>query len=163
VGKNKDSLLTRAQLNSLVFFRSAIAEAAYRNTVLEAGRSSTSVTSGWNVLGLTKERATEIFLEEQKDGFVTDREKMYGGQARQYDKKGRVLGKDGKPENPEEGDDDDDDDDDYDRAGTSNVYECGNCGFTIFVADGREDKFFGPSFKCPDCGASKSEFKESDD
>ena len=39
---------------------------------------------------------------------------------------------------------------------TSNVYECGECGFTLFIAKGREDKFYGAGFKCPECGAGKS-------
>ena len=37
--------------------------------------------------------------------------------------------------------------------------ECGECGYTLFIAAGREGKFFGDSYKCPECGAPKSKFK----
>ena len=42
-------------------------------------------------------------------------------------------------------------------ASGTHEYECtqGNCGYTIFPAAGREDKFFGATFKCPQCGADK--------
>jgi predicted RNA-binding Zn-ribbon protein involved in translation (DUF1610 family) len=66
----------------------------------------------------------------------------------------------GKLANPEEATKEDDT---SSSAPTSNVYECGNCGFTLFVATGRESKFFGDGFKCPECGAAKSEFKARTD
>jgi rubredoxin len=40
------------------------------------------------------------------------------------------------------------------------AYECGGCGYTMFVAPGREFKFYGDDFKCPECGAEKSQFTE---
>jgi len=40
--------------------------------------------------------------------------------------------------------------------------ECGECGYTLFIAAGREGKFFGDSYKCPSCGAPKSKFKIDD-
>ena len=42
------------------------------------------------------------------------------------------------------------------------VVECQECGFTLLIAKGREFKFFGKSFKCPECGAGKSKFQEID-
>ncbi len=42
------------------------------------------------------------------------------------------------------------------------VVECGECGFTLLIAKGREFKFFGKNFKCPECGAAKSKFTEID-
>lgn len=30
----------------------------------------------------------------------------------------------------------------------------------MFVAQGREFKFFGDDFKCPECGAGKNKFQE---
>lgn len=91
---------------------------------------------------------------------------MYGGQSRKYDKKGRQIDSDGKLADPSEAtaDDDTNDNDNIDENGPiSNVYECGNCGFTMFIAQGRESKFFGPGFKCPECGAPKSDFKARDE
>ena len=46
---------------------------------------------------------------------------------------------------------------------TIGAYECGNCGYTLFVAAGREAKFFGTGFVCPECGAKRDEFKEVED
>lgn len=38
------------------------------------------------------------------------------------------------------------------------IAECPKCGFTLFVAKGREQKFFGPDFECPDCKTPKADF-----
>lgn len=34
--------------------------------------------------------------------------------------------------------------------------------YKMFVAKGREFKFFGDAFKCPECGAGKNKFTEED-
>jgi rubrerythrin len=141
-----------------VFNFRAIAEAAYRTTVLAAGKNQKKLSVGWEVLGLNKEVATRIFEEELKEGFLSDREKMYGGQSRKYNSKGlQIDTESGDILDPEEakaaeeaGDDDD--------APVSNVYECGECGYTLFIAKGREFKFFGDDFECPECGAKKDKF-----
>ncbi|KAK4534181.1 hypothetical protein CDCA_CDCA01G0206 [Cyanidium caldarium] len=39
-------------------------------------------------------------------------------------------------------------------------YECQRCGYTIFPAVGREWKFYGDDFVCPQCQAPKSQFKD---
>mmetsp|Transcript_25151 Transcript_25151/g.35422 ORF Transcript_25151/g.35422 Transcript_25151/m.35422 type:complete len:356 (+) Transcript_25151:539-1606(+) len=138
----------------------AMGEAAYRHAVQAAGKSQDKLTIGWEVLGLDKETATAIFEQEKGEGFVTDRETMYKGQTTKYDKKGRAIDAEGELVNPEEAEaDDDEDDSEGGPAGTSDgVYECGNCGYTLFVAKGRDFKFFGDDFKCPECGAPKDEF-----
>jgi rubredoxin len=129
-------------------FVRAMAEASYRATILAGGKKQKKLTTGWEVLGLEKE--------------VAQREAMYGGQKRKYDKKGNQLNDEGKLENPEDAIPDDDDDAASDGP-VSNVHECSQCGFTLFVAQGREDKFFGSSFKCPECGAAKDQFKAGGD
>ena len=40
-------------------------------------------------------------------------------------------------------------------------YECKQCGTTLFVAKGREFKFFGDNFKCGTCGAGKEFFVDN--
>ena len=52
---------------------------------------------------------------------------------------------------------------DEEEGPVSNVYECSQCGFTLFVATGRESKFYGDSFTCPECGAPKDKFMARDD
>lgn len=141
----------------------AIAEASYRSVVLAAGKKQKSLTSGWQVLGLDKSVAERIYNEEAEEGFLSDREAMYGGQTTIYDKKGRAVDSDGKLKNPGEADDDEDEDDEGPPGGVvSNVYECGKCKYTLFIAKGREEKFFGSGFRCPECQAPKKEFRAVD-
>ena len=141
------------------YHSSAIAEASYRATIQEAGKNQKSLTVGWEVLGLDREIAERIFEEEAKEGFLSYREAMYGGQAQKYDKKGHKVNADGTPEDPEAAAKAAEEDDEP----ISNVYECGECGYTMFIAQGRESKFFGEGFTCPDCGAPKDKFKARDD
>jgi rubredoxin len=142
-------------------FVRAMAEASYRATILAGGKKQKKLTVGWEVLGLEREVAQSMFDEEAKEGFISEREKMYGGQKRKYDKKGNQINEEGKLEDPENAIPDDDDA--ASDEPVSNVHECGQCGFTIFVAQGREDKFFGSSFVCPECGAGKDQFKAGGD
>jgi rubrerythrin len=138
-----------------------MAEASYRSAVQAGGKNQKSLTVGWEVLGLERAVAERIFNEEAKEGFVTAREAMYGLQTQKYDKKGRRIDKEGKLENPEEANEDEDGKND--DGPISNVYECSECGYTLFVAQGRESKFFGQDFKCPECGAPKDKFKARED
>eukprot|EP00188_Purpureofilum_apyrenoidigerum_P001922 Plantae.Rhodophyta-Purpureofilum_apyrenoidigerum.ctg21121.p1 GENE.Plantae.Rhodophyta-Purpureofilum_apyrenoidigerum.ctg21121~~Plantae.Rhodophyta-Purpureofilum_apyrenoidigerum.ctg21121.p1 ORF type:complete len:395 (-),score=74.22 Plantae.Rhodophyta-Purpureofilum_apyrenoidigerum.ctg21121:7-1191(-) len=41
---------------------------------------------------------------------------------------------------------------------TVHAYQCTDCGYTLFPAAGREFKFFGSDFACPQCGAPKDKF-----
>lgn len=142
----------------------AIAEASYRATIQSYGKKQTTLSPGWETLGLDRETADRIFQEEAKEGFLSAREVMYGGQAQKYDKKGRAIDKEGELVNPDEAEDDDDEEDEGPEAGSvSGAYECSQCGYTLFVAKGRESKFFGEGFKCPECGAPKSKFEAKDD
>jgi rubredoxin len=148
-----------SHFGNFLFFR-AMAEAAYRSAVLAGGKDQKSLTLGWEVLGLDKDAATRLFDEEKEEGFVTARELMYGGQSRKYDKKGNQIGKDGKRvDAPKDGEEVEEEEDD---APTNNVYECGACGYTLFIAKGREFKFYGDDFKCPECGAAKDQFNGRD-
>jgi rubrerythrin len=142
------------------YLQSAIAEAAYRATVQAAGKNQKSLTKGWQALGLDKEKATQIFEEEAKEGFISARETMYGGQTQKYDKKGNRLNPDGSYENPEDAKKAEEE---SSEDAVSNVYECGECGYTLFIAQGRETKFFGEGFRCPECGASRDKFNARDD
>lgn len=135
-----------------------MAEAAYRAAVQAGGKDQTSLTVGWEVLGLDKDTATRIFEEEAYEGFKTYRETMYSGQTTKYDKRGNIIDKEGKvvdPENAEGADEEEEE-------SSTGVYECGNCGYTLFVAKGRDFKFFGDDFECPECGAKKDQFTSRD-
>jgi rubredoxin len=122
-------------------------EAAYKTAVAAAGKAAgDKLTPGWEVLGLDKETAQKLFEEVKKDGFVTGAQKLYGEKFfEQKDKEKKT--EDGKK---------DESDDDATPSGM--VYECSECGYTMFPAKGREFKFLPDDFKCPECGASKDKF-----
>jgi len=142
----------------------AMGEAAYRSVVARDGKSQgeEELTLGWEVLGLKKEMAVEIFMEVQEDGFKSEREAKYASleAGTTFDKNGRRVDADGKLEDGTEAKDDDDDEEGEgdDDSPTGSVYECGDCGFTMFIAEGRDFKFFGDDFKCSECGAGKDQF-----
>lgn len=142
---------------SSFFVDRAIGEAAYRAAVQAGGKNQKKLTLGWEVLGLDEDTAKRIYKEEAEEGFATYRETMYGGQTTKYDKKGNIVDKEGKLVDPENAEKDDEPEDDDSASG--NVFECGNCGYTMFVAKGRDFKFFGDDFSCPECGAAKDQFE----
>ena len=138
-----------------------MAEAAYKTNVLAAGKSQNALTPGWEVLGLQKDVAQRIWDEAAKEGFITEREALYSGQRTKYDKHGNKIDEEGKVADPENANTSSKDDSASEPV--SGVFECGKCGFTLFVATGRESKFYGSNFKCPECGAPKSDFNARDD
>jgi len=155
VGVSGEEIVEKSQI--------AMGEAAYKSAVAAAGKNQTTLTVGWEVLGLNETTATEIWTETARDGFLSAVEAKYatGFSNQKFDKKGRKTSDDGELLNPEEADDDDDNDNDESGDdGTASVYECANnnCGYTLFVAKGRDFKFFGANFKCPECGAGKDKF-----
>jgi len=135
----------------------AMGEAAYRAAVAASGKDQASLTIGWEVLGLDEETATKIFGEVAGGGFITQVQAKYAAKQQKYDSKGSKVHEDGKLENPEE--DGDEEDDDSMPSASGNVQECTECGYTLFVAEGRDFKFFNAGFSCPECGAAKDKFK----
>ena len=130
----------------------AMGEAAYRTAVAAGGKDQSDLTIGWKVLGLDKEKATEIWNEVRGENFITSVQAKYGTAHNRDDDKGRKIDGKGELVNPEEAVDDDD------NASTGNVFECSKCGFTLFIAEGRDFKFYGDDFKCPECRSHKDEF-----
>jgi len=125
-------------------------ESAYRAVVEDAGEKQTSLTTGWEILGIKKKRATEIWKSVLTEEFVEEDvkeedsyESLVSAEEREDFKKREEEKK--KVEETE-------------TTSTDNARECGDCGFTLFIAKGREFKFYGDSFKCPECGASKDKF-----
>lgn len=133
--------------------QTTIGQAAYKSAVIAGGPDQTTLTLGWDLLGLTKEVAERIFDACKKDNFESDAKKLYGQPQQQYDDKGRKIDESGKPLEGEE-----DEDDSGADSPTGSVFECSDCGYTLFPAKGREFKFFPDSFTCPECGAPKSKF-----
>lgn len=164
-----------------------MAESAYRDAVAEAGKGGqTKMTEGWKVLGLDKEKATEIFEETKALGFLTrqelwkkqeedavkeemlERERAMEKLRNSIDKDGNIIDPDADID-PDKLITDEDLNQDYeeDKDGdddptTGLAKECGNCGYTMFIAKGREGKFFSSAFTCPQCGSGKDQFKDVD-
>lgn len=165
-----------------------MAESAYRDAVAEAGPGQERTTEGWKVLGLDKETATTIFEETKALGYLSRdelwkkqandaaHEQMMAEEARaqalrdSIDKDGNVIDPNDKDSiDPDKlitdedlNQDWEDDKDDDGVASTGGAKECGNCGYTMFIAKGREGKFFSSSFKCPECGSPRDQFKDVD-
>lgn len=164
-----------------------MAESAYRDAVAEAGTGQTKMTGGWKVLGLEKETATTIFEDTKALGFLSRKELWekeendiaraeYEAEEKRMkdlrdsvDKDGGLIDPDAdidpdKLINPEDLDRDYEEDDDAGDSipSTGNAKECGDCGYTMFIAKGREGKFFSASFTCPECGCARDKFKDID-
>lgn len=43
------------------------------------------------------------------------------------------------------------------------VFQCGGCGYVMYPARGREDRFFPDGFKCPLCGSPRERFWDLND
>lgn len=163
-----------------------MAESAYRDAIAEAGKGQTKTTEGWKVLGLDKEKATEIFEETKALGFL-NREELWKKQEedaafeemqnreRAMEKLRNSIDKDGNIIDPDADIDPDklitdedlnqdyeEDKDGDDDPSTGLAKECGNCGYTMFIAKGREGRFFSSAFTCPECGAGRDQFKDVD-
>ena len=161
-----------------------MAESAYRDAVAEAGAGQTKLTEGWKVLGLGKETATRIFEETKSLGFLSRQElfakdeqdlkaaaraeeqKIREDLVSSIDKDGNLIDPDSDVDpdkliNPDDLDKEIEDDDD-DVPASGGAKECGNCGYTMFIAKGREGRFFSSGFTCPQCGAGRDQFKDID-
>lgn len=172
-------------VEAVMDLQSEMGESAYRDAVAEAGPGQTKITEGWKVLGLDKETATKIFEETKALGFLSrdelwkKEEEDMARAAFEAEERARQdlrdsIDKDGNLIDPNDDIDPDkritdedlnkykDDEDDDDSAGPPGAKECGNCGYTLFIAKGREGKFFSSSFKCPECGAARDQFKDVD-
>jgi len=136
-------------------------EAAYRAAVVAAGKNQTSLTVGWEILGLEEETAQSLFDQVENTGFKSKREELYGGGKQKFDDKGRKVSDEGKISDPKEAAKAKEEDNNDGGAPGTNVYECEECGFTLFPAKGREFKFFPASYTCPECNAPKDKFKKT--
>jgi len=149
--------------------QTTMAEAAYKSVVTDAGPDQTSATPGYDVLGLSADRAAEIFEEVRADNFQTTLQQ----QARMISSQKEVL-IESKPTTGE-GDGDgtattdimaqvleesaDEIANPKQKASQElSIYECAGCGYTLFPSAGRDFKFFPDDFVCPECQAAKDQF-----
>lgn len=165
------------------FVQRDMAESAYRDAVAEAGSGQTKLTEGWKVLGLDKETATRIFEETKKLGFLSRQElfekdamdmkkaaleedkKVREDLISSIDKDGNLIDPDSDVDpdkliNPDDLDKDIEEEEGDDDVSSGGAKECGKCGYTMFIAKGREGRFFSSGFTCPQCGSGRDQFKD---
>eukprot|EP00622_Pseudochattonella_farcimen_P000433 FR734926.1.p1 GENE.FR734926.1~~FR734926.1.p1 ORF type:complete len:166 (+),score=23.72 FR734926.1:1-498(+) len=113
------------------------------------------------LLGVTKERATELFEEVTSPDFVSESDYYYKQKNEEpEDDPAAALRESLMKETS--GDDDTSaggaDDSAPSSSGSGNlIVECTfeGCGHTMFIAKGRESKFFGADYECPTCKSGK--------
>ncbi|CAM9201679.1 unnamed protein product [Discosporangium mesarthrocarpum] len=125
-----------------------------------ADNAGKSVSGGWEVLGLTTQQAIKINEEVVSQGGFKNFYETGGDPeaAAVRDPDGAALLKQ-LTEKMEDDAKEVKDERDPVKEGALMSYECTVCGYKMFVAKGREFKFFGDDFKCPECGAGKNKFK----
>lgn len=139
-----------------------LTEQTYKDIVNAAGGPEKGSQAGFLQLGLTQSEADGIVaaMAEEKRRAAEEAARLAAEKAEEEKVKKIMAGPDlssikGKANK------DSDDKDKVERAPGSNEYECTKCGFTLFVAPGREFKFYGDDFKCTQCGAGKDAFKNN--
>ena len=177
-------------MDMLQTMQTDMAQSAYRDVVAAAGPEATKLPEGWKILGLDKEQATAIFEEQQEIGFLDaremlDRDEVLDAQRKEqlekdalqrlkdsFDKDGNIIDPDAEIDEDKKLDFDEikknqmkggsDDGENGEDKGVGRAKECQKCGYVLFIAPGRESKFFSPSFQCPQCGAPKRQFASID-
>jgi len=146
-----------------------IGAAGYRDAIAEKGEGQTKPLKGWEWVGLSKEEATKIFEETRDMGYLGAQEyniklqedarveRMKDEMERKWLAELKLENPDIDLENPPEFVEDKNE-----VAKGETIKECTKCGYVLFIAKGREGKFFSAGFKCPQCGAPKDKFKDLD-
>lgn len=147
--------------------QNTLTEEAYKSIVGKAGGPDAGVQPGYAEIGMTEADAQGLInrwldeartkadeaaaLAEEKAGqakIIAIREAAIAGQAEKANLNDGRVKTHGEVEKPKVESKIDPD--------APHEYECTQCGFTLFVAKGREFKFFGDNFKCGTCGPARS-------
>eukprot|EP00285_Hemiselmis_virescens_P003985 CAMPEP_0173414904 /NCGR_PEP_ID=MMETSP1356-20130122/84572_1 /TAXON_ID=77927 ORGANISM="Hemiselmis virescens, Strain PCC157" /NCGR_SAMPLE_ID=MMETSP1356 /ASSEMBLY_ACC=CAM_ASM_000847 /LENGTH=448 /DNA_ID=CAMNT_0014377113 /DNA_START=17 /DNA_END=1363 /DNA_ORIENTATION=+ len=144
--------------------QATLTEQAYKDILNANGGPENGVQPGFNELGFSQQEAEECVARMVEENRIAA-EEAARIQA-EKDEEERILnirkkawGKNDKKDEPEA--EKKDDDAPEEREAGAHEYECTKCGFTLFVAKGREFKFYGDDFKCSGCGAGKEAFKDN--
>ena len=110
---------------------------------------SNNIPKGYELLGLGERDARTII-----ENFIADKERAVDATARDIEARERSIMARQRESAAE-------------ASGSGGAkpathrFECQRCGYTLFPAAGREWKFYGDDFKCPQCGAPKSDFRDT--
>jgi len=152
-------------LDTVTALQRAMLENLYRDTYCDGGEIADGATL--ELLGLSEAdagRLTQEVLEKKEEAALAAAEKE------EEEKRARQLQdalvaaselKQMKTRSTSGSDDGDVDSAPSSSASGTHEYECTKCGYVLFPAAGRESKFFGAGFTCPQCGAGKDEFVDN--
>mmetsp|Transcript_30541 Transcript_30541/g.64349 ORF Transcript_30541/g.64349 Transcript_30541/m.64349 type:complete len:501 (+) Transcript_30541:108-1610(+) len=147
-----------------------IGETAYRFSFDEKAKDQEKLPVGWKVLGLSEEKASQIFEEQKENGFLKPFEynKKIDKDFKEYSEKkererwDKLVSEIGYIE-ASKIDDSYDPDIDYDAIYDNKkgqVRRCQNCGHMLFLSAGVDHEFYtNEDYKCPECGAERKQFK----
>ncbi|CAM9407966.1 unnamed protein product, partial [Hapterophycus canaliculatus] len=163
--KNVEASFPGDGANMLKIRNNNMAESALK-AAIEAVPDGEMLESGWEELGMDDQWAarvaTDLADDEQPVGGI-DFYKT-GGPATNDAESDPVAAKAlaAMEADIEEKKTEPQDEKEPEAEGSAKSYECQVCSYKMFVAKGREFKFFGDDFKCPECGAGKNKFTEAD-
>lgn len=147
---------------------SSIAEAAYRSTVQEKaqieGGNLKVVPNGWDLLGLSQERALEICKEEKQNNYMSESMEIYGSGDLNLNSRGQRVDDDGNLVDAK-------DIESVERSeamqainagrapASGSAYQCANCGFVVYVPKNQDfETDFPDDYICFECRADKKQF-----
>jgi len=143
-----------------------LTEQAYKDILNANGGPENGVQPGYAELGYSQQEAEECVARLVEENRIAA-EEAARIQA-EKDEEERILNirkkawsKNDPNKDGDEADGKDSEPAPEEREEGAHEYECTKCGFTLFVAKGREFKFYGDDFKCQGCGAGKEDFKDN--
>lgn len=156
-------------LDTVTALQRAMLENLYRDTYCDGSLTADSATL--EVLGLSETDAARLMQEVQEKKAEAERvaaqkaaeaeraQQLEEALARASEMKQMRTISTASPSADE--DEDEPSEPSVTGAAGTHEYECTKCGYILFPAAGRESKFFGAGFTCPQCGATKDEFVDN--
>jgi len=164
------TLFPNWSLDTVTALQRAMLENLYRDLCEKLPDGTTADGETLQVLGLSEAEATRLMQEVQEkkaaDAAVAIAEQEERERAEQLQRAmeaaSALSSNDSNDSNDSPASDGGAGDDaPVTGADGTHEYECTKCGYTLFPASGRESKFFGAGFSCPQCGAGKDEFVDN--
>ncbi|KAK4532222.1 hypothetical protein CCYA_CCYA11G3079 [Cyanidiococcus yangmingshanensis] len=133
-------------------FRRRLARATLDTELAKSLLNSETIPRGYEILGFQEAEARSIL-----EAFIADKERGIEDAGRDVEARERALMSRMREAARES-----------DKGASSSAtkpsghrFECQRCGYALYPAAGREWKFYGDNFACPQCGAPKSEFRDT--
>uniref|UniRef100_A0A7S3EZP7 Rubredoxin-like domain-containing protein n=1 Tax=Haptolina ericina TaxID=156174 RepID=A0A7S3EZP7_9EUKA len=152
-------------LDTVTALQRAMLENLYRDLCDELPPDTIADSNTLEVLGLSAAEASRLMQEVQEKKAAAEAAALAEQEEQERAQQLQRAMEAASALSPSESRDDDVEDGGGDAApigaAGTHEYECTQCGYVLFPAAGRESKFFGDAFKCPQCGAAKSSFVDN--